>query len=197
MKVTKEQMGLNRERIVQAASQAFRERGFDDVSVSEIMQRAGMTHGGFYGHFASKDALAAEVVTHALGLTVARWQKTLGEGSEGGLQRIIDAYLSTRHRDNPGSGCVIAALSADVSRQSEPVRDAFAQELETLVDTLARFMPGQGEAGKRQAALGLLAQLVGAIVLARALGREPLSDEVLAAVSASLRKPDVSSPQPP
>lgn len=196
MKVSKAQMVQNRERIVLAASQAFRERGFDDVSVSEIMQRAGMTHGGFYGHFASKDALAAEVVTHALGLTVGRWQKTLGEDSEGGLQRIVDAYLSTRHRDNPGSGCVIAALSADVSRQGEPVRDAFARELETLVATLVRFMPGHGEARKRQAALGLLAQLVGAIVLARALGREPLSDEVLAAVSAGLRKQEVSSPQP-
>ncbi|MDB5854692.1 MAG: Transcriptional regulator, TetR family [Herminiimonas sp.] len=178
----------NRERIVLAASEAFRERGFDGVSVSEVMQRAGMTHGGFYGHFASKDALAAEVVTQALGLTVARWQKTLGEGGEGGLQRIVDAYLSTRHRDNPGSGCVVAALAGDVPRQAEPVRDAFAKEFETLVDTLVASMPGKGEAVRRELAIALLTQLVGTIMLARALGGGALSDEVLAAVSASLRR---------
>jgi TetR/AcrR family transcriptional repressor of nem operon len=188
VKVTKEQMLQNRERIVLAASEAFRERGFDGVSVSEVMQRAGMTHGGFYGHFASKDALAAEVVTHALSLTVARWQKTLGEGGEGGLQRIVDAYLSTRHRDNPGSGCVVAALAGDVPRQAGPVRDAFAKEFETLVDTLVGAMPGKGEAIRRQLAIALLTQLVGAILLARALGAGPLSDEVLAAVSASVRR---------
>lgn len=188
MKVTKEQMLQNRERIVLAASEAFRERGFDGVSVSEVMQRAGMTHGGFYGHFASKDALAAEVVTQALGLTVARWQKTLGEGGEGGLQRIVDAYLSTRHRDNPGSGCVVAALAGDVPRQAEPVRDAFAKEFETLVDTLVASMPGKGEAVRRELAIALLTQLVGTIMLARALGGGALSDEVLAAVSASLRR---------
>lgn len=189
-------MALNRERIVQAASRAFRERGFDDVSVSEIMQQAGMTHGGFYGHFASKGALEAEVVMHALGLTIGRWQNTLATDGENGLQRIVDAYLSTRHRDDPGSGCVIAALSADVSRQGEPVRDAFAQELENLIDTLARFLPGSSVEHKRQDAIGLLARLVGAIVLARALGREPLSDEVLAAVRAGLRKHHASSQSP-
>lgn len=182
MKVTREQMAVNRQRLLDIAARRFRERGFDGVSVADVMQEAGMTHGGFYGHFASKEALAAEAAAHALMQTANRWQATLENRGMEGLERLVDAYLSQRHIDAPGSGCAIAALGPELARQAEPVRSAFAAQLERLVDALAGFMPGADAAERRSRALPLMAQMVGAIVLARAFGRSMLAAEVLEAV---------------
>lgn len=182
MKVSREQMAANRERILEIASRLFRERGFEDVSVAEVMQLAGLTHGGFYGHFPSKEALAAEAASHALARTVTRWNGTLAKDGQDGLQRIVDAYLSARHRDHPGAGCVIAALGGDVPRQGTKMQEAFGREVSKLVDTVIPFMPAKSQEQKRDQALALLAQLVGAIVLARAFGRDAMSEEILHAV---------------
>src|SRR6478735_6694723 len=114
MKVTREQMAVNRQHLLEIASRRFRERGFDGVSVAEVMQEAGLTHGGFYGHFASKEALAAEAATHALMQTVKRWKSTLENRGAEGLERIVDAYLSQRHIDFPGTGCAIASLGPEL-----------------------------------------------------------------------------------
>jgi TetR/AcrR family transcriptional repressor of nem operon len=189
MKVSREQMAANRERILQIASSLFRERGFEGVGVAEVMQLAGLTHGGFYGHFASKETLAAEAAAYALMQTTARWSKTFEEAGRQGLQGIVDLYLSPKHRDSPGAGCPIAALGTDVFRQSAPVKDAFSKELMRQIDMLASFMPGSPER-KRKKALTLLTQLVGAIVLARAIDRKALSDEILAAARSALEVPD-------
>jgi len=182
MKVSREQMALNRQRLLDIASRRFRERGFDGVSVAEVMQEAGLTHGGFYGHFASKEALAAEAAASALTQTANRWQATLENRGMEGLERIVDAYLSQRHIDAPGAGCAVAALGPELARQGEPVRSAFAGELEKMVTVLAGFMPGADAAERRRRALPLLAQMVGAIVLARAFGRGALAAELLEAV---------------
>lgn len=182
MKVTREQMALNRQRLLDIASRRFRERGFDGVSVADVMQEAGLTHGGFYGHFASKEALAAEAAVHALAQTASRWKATLENRGMEGLERIVDAYLSQRHLDAPGTGCAIAALGPELARQGEPVRSAFAAELANMVDALAGFLPGADAAERRSRALPLLAQMVGAIVLARAFGRSVLAAELLEAV---------------
>jgi TetR/AcrR family transcriptional repressor of nem operon len=182
MKVSREQMAANRQRLLDIASRRFRERGFDGVSVAEVMQEAGLTHGGFYGHFASKEALAAEAATHALMQTADRWKATLENRGMAGLERIVDAYLSRRHLDSPGTGCAIAALGPEMARQGEPVRSAFAGELEHLIDALAGFMPGADAAERRSRALPLMAQMVGAIVLARAFGRSVLATDILDAV---------------
>ena len=182
MKVTREQMALNRQRLLEIASRRFRERGFDGVSVADVMQEAGLTHGGFYGHFASKEALAAEAAAYALMQTADRWKATLENRGMEGLERIVDAYLSQRHLDAPGTGCAIAALGPELARQGEPVRSAFAAELENMVDALAGFLPGADAAERRSRALPLLAQMVGAIVLARAFGRSVLAAELLDAV---------------
>lgn len=189
MKVSREQMAANRERILRIASMLFRERGFEGVGVAEVMQRAGLTHGGFYGHFPSKEALAAEAAAYALTQTTARWSGIFEEAGQQGLQDIIDLYLSPRHRDHPEAGCAIAALGPDISRQSAPVRDAFGRELSRQIEALASFMPGSLEQ-KRRKALALLTQLVGAIVLARALGRKALSDEILSAARNALALQD-------
>jgi TetR/AcrR family transcriptional repressor of nem operon len=182
MKVSREQMAVNRQRLLDIASRRFRERGFDGVSVAEVMQEAGLTHGGFYGHFASKEALAAEAATHALMQTATRWKATLENRGMDGLERIVNAYLSQRHVDAPGTGCAIAALGPELARQGEPVRSAFAAELENMIAALAGFMPGADAAERRSRALPLLAQMVGAIVLARAFGRSVLATEILDAV---------------
>ena len=189
MKVSREQMAINRERLLEIASRLFRERGFDGVSVSEVMQEAGLTHGGFYGHFASKEALAAEAATHALMRTSTRWKATLENRGLDGLEHIVDAYLSPRHRDHPGAGCAIAALGPELARQAEPVRAAVAAELEHLIDSLAAFLPGADPAERRRQALALMAQLVGAIVLARAFGRSMLAAEILDVVRAAVTPP--------
>jgi TetR/AcrR family transcriptional repressor of nem operon len=175
-------MAANRERILDIASRLFRERGFDNVSVAEVMQQAGLTHGGFYGHFPSKEALAAQASAHALALTTQRWSATLGDEGMDGLERIIHAYLSRRHRDHPGAGCAIAALGADMARQGDPVRSAFSRELEGLIEVLANSLPGSDRARRHEQALALMAQLVGAIVLSRALGSSSLSEDILDAV---------------
>ena len=182
MKVTREQMAVNRQHLLEIASRRFRERGFDGVSVADVMQEAGLTHGGFYGHFASKEALAAEAATHALMQTINRWKATLENRGVDGLERIVDAYLSQRHIDSLGTGCAIAALGPELARQGEPVRSAFAVELENMINALAGFMPGADAAERRSRALPLMAQMVGAIVLARAFGRGVLATEILEAV---------------
>jgi TetR/AcrR family transcriptional repressor of nem operon len=189
MKVSREQMAASRERLLDIAARLFRERGFEGVSVAEVMQQAGLTHGGFYGHFASKEALAAEAATHALAQTSSRWKATLEDSGADGLTRIVDAYLSQRHRDHPGAGCAIAALGPELARQADPVRNAFASELENLIAVLAGFLPGADPAERRKRAQALMAQLVGAIVLARALGRSVQSAEILEAVRAAIALP--------
>jgi TetR/AcrR family transcriptional repressor of nem operon len=193
MKVSRQQMAANRERLLDIASRLFRERGFDNVSVAEIMQQAGLTHGGFYGHFASKEALAAEAATHALLQTANRWRATLERSGTAGLERIVDAYLSQQHRDLPGAGCAIAALGPEVARQADPVRHAFAMELESLIGVLSDFLPGADTSARRKRALALMAQLVGAIVLARAFGHMDLSTEILDVVRAAVVLPDAAT----
>jgi len=195
MKVSRQQMAANRERLLDIASRLFRERGFEGVSVADVMQAAGLTHGGFYGHFASKEALAAEAAAHALMQTSSRWRSTLENSGMGGLERIVDAYLSPRHRDDLGIGCAIAALGPDVARQAGPVGAAFAAEVENLITVLSGFLPGDDLAQRRGRALALMAQMVGAIVLARSLGHSLLSAEILDVVRAAIARPGATPPE--
>ena len=117
MKVSREQAAQNRERIVQTAAQLFRERGFDGIGVADLMKAAGLTHGGFYGHFSSKEDLIAEASARALMGSLALFVKVAERAPRDPLSAVADAYLTSRHRDKPGEGCVLAALGPDVSRQ--------------------------------------------------------------------------------
>lgn len=186
MRVSREQMAANRERILEAAGSLFRERGFEDVGVAEVMQAAGMTHGAFYGHFASKEALAAAAASHALEQTTERWKGILEAQGERGLREIADVYLSARHRDATSAGCAIAALGPEVARQEAPLRDAFAQEILQQLGMLASFMPGKTAEQKREQAMAMLAQMVGAIIISRVLGRKAASEEMLKAARNAL-----------
>lgn len=170
MKVSREQMSANRTRILNAASALFRDRGFDAVTVSEVMKAAGLTHGGFYGHFASKDDLIARTVAHAL---------TPTDGVSGNLQAYLDAYLSPHHRDRAATGCPTASLASPLRHQSPEARAAMTKGLNSQIDRIADVLPGADAAETRRAAIGSWAAMVGAVILARAVDDPALSDEIL------------------
>ncbi len=180
MKVSREQAAENRARVVEVAGKLFRENGFDGVGVADIMKGAGLTHGGFYGQFGSKDALAAEAAAQTLDRSIARWTR-LAEGRDP-LGAIVTSYLARTHRDSPGSGCAMAALSAQAARQPNPVRGTFTAALNGFVGILAKLMPGSPVARRRKA-LATMSGLVGAVILSRAVNDAALSDEILAAAA--------------
>ena len=186
MKASREQAAESRERILDVASKRFRERGFDGVGVADLMHDAGLTHGGFYGHIASKDEFMAEDCAHALSVSVRRWQRLAANGVGNPVARLARSYLSARHRDEPGAGCALATLGADVARRPVGVRHAITGGLRSLVDVLANVVAGRTKAARRRKALALYASMVGAMVLARAVDDGALSKEILDAVTASV-----------
>lgn len=183
MRVTREQAAANRARILEVAGRLFRERGFDGIGVDEIMNRAGLTHGGFYNHFASKDELAAEITAQVLGRE--GWMQRLTGVDAPSFGEVIRAYLSPRHRDDRGRGCLFAALGADIVRQPRGIRQAFTAGLRARVDALAAMVPGRSAIARRRKALATMAALIGALTLARAVDDPALSDEILDAVAAT------------
>jgi len=194
MKVSKEQMAENRERILDTAAQLFRERGFDGIGVADLMKSAGLTHGGFYGHFDSKDDLMAQASTRALAQLKAGWEQLALHAEADPRAALERAYLSPRHRDAPGHGCLLAALGADVARQGPGVRKAVTQGLTAMVDLLASVMPGRTKAARRTKALADYASLVGALVLARAVDDAALSEEILQATASALQVKSMETP---
>lgn len=185
MKVSREQAANNRERVLDAATRLFRERGFDGIGVSDVMKDAGLTHGGFYGQFDSKEDLAEEVCSRSMAQSLEHWSRKLE--TEQGFDALLDHYLSAKHRDNAGQGCSLPALGADAPRRDKGVRRAFGNGVAAMIDLLAGALPGRLKAARRRKALTSLASMVGAVVLARAVDDRALSDEILEATHAALR----------
>lgn len=175
MRVSREKAAENRERIVGIASRLFRERGFDGVGVDSIMRGAGLTHGGFYGHFGSKDDLAAEAVARALERSLERQKRFTDLGD------LVSDYLSERHRADRANGCIIAALGADMVRQRRGVRQGLTAHLRAWLDRFAHLLRDGTAASRRKRAIATLAGIVGALTLARAVDDRALSKEILAA----------------
>jgi TetR/AcrR family transcriptional repressor of nem operon len=190
MKVTREQAEQNRRRIVEVAAQLFRERGFDGVSVADLMGAAGLTHGGFYGQFASKEELMVEASTNAFHDTMQRWREIRDRAPDKALAGIASLYMSLGHRDNPGGGCVLPALGADATRQGAPVRSVITNAAKGLISLLAEVIPGRTAKARRQQALASCAAMVGAVVLARSVTDAALSDDILEAVRSQVAKLD-------
>lgn len=175
MRITREQKRENHDRIVTVAAGLFRERGLDGIGVADLMKAAGLTHGGFYNHFASKEALIAEAATKGFDDT-ARLYADIDAAD------MIVSYISRGHRDARGGGCTAAALSGEAARLPEATRAAFGDGIAGMVagleQGLAATLPQGAEA--RAQAIGILAQAVGAIVLSRACpDTSPLADEIL------------------
>lgn len=188
MKVTRGQAVENRARVVEVAGELFRTHGIDGVGVAGLMHQAGLTHGGFYKSFGSKDDLVVEACTRALNKSAESWAK-LAETSERPLRDLTARYLSARHRDHPEAGCPFSTLAIDAARREGPLRSAFTNGLRPLVDILSRLVPGRSRAAQREKALATMAGLVGAIVLARVVDDPDLSDEILAAAKNRLEAP--------
>jgi TetR/AcrR family transcriptional regulator, transcriptional repressor for nem operon len=184
MRVSKERTERNRQHILTVAARLFRENGFRATGVDSISQEAGLTHGAFYSQFASKDALAAE----AIGLALSRWRRVWRRAAERrtgsqAFRRIVADYLSTKHRDSPGRGCVVAALGASVARQPRTVRAAFTRELKDAVDFLAELVPGANPAQRHADAIAAFACMIGGLILARAVEDERFSAQILRAAA--------------
>jgi TetR/AcrR family transcriptional repressor of nem operon len=186
MKVSREQAAASRERILDAGTRLFRERGFDGIGVADLMREAGLTHGGFYGHFASKEELMAKACERALAKSAAKWEALHARDGHEALAAMADSYLSTRHRDNPGAGCIVAAVGEEAARHGPPVRHAFTLGVRSLIDILGRVMPGRTRAARRDQALATFASMVGAMVLARAVDDPKLSVQILKVVRDSI-----------
>lgn len=180
MKVSKETSTKHRDELLRAASRLFRERGFDKVGIAEIAAAANLTHGAFYSHFESKQALCAEVIASA----TRRRSATLD--SRVNWRAYVDAYLSPKHVRDRANGCPYAALAGDVPRESKTVRVAFSDALDNSIDAIAATLGHQGENSSREDAVQALATMVGALVLARATASPKFRDEILGAVKKKL-----------
>jgi len=174
MRYPAEETAAKHERIVKEASRLFRERGFESVTVGEVMKAAGLTHGAFYAHFASKQELEAAAVAYGQKVSIERVQRNKTKKDKGSY---ADRYLSRWHRDNPGDGCTMAALAQEVARSTPELRAAFERGLEEILSA---------GAGDRKEAIFQTAALLGGIILARAVQDPRLSDEILRSVAQKL-----------
>jgi len=187
MRVSREKAAESRERILDAASGLFRTKGFGGIGVADIMKAANLTHGGFYGHFESKDDLIAQASRRSMARAAANWTRVVAEAPDKPYVALLDHYLARSHRDDPGKGCAFAALGTDAGRGGTGVRKAFAEGLEPLIEILTKALPGFSRPARRRKAVAAMAALVGALTLARAVDDEKLSEEILEAVRQELR----------
>jgi TetR/AcrR family transcriptional repressor of nem operon len=177
MRVSREQVLENKRTILEAAGRLFRERGFEAVTVADVMKSAGLTHGGFYGYFKSKDDLIAQALAEVL-------EDPANPPTD--LVAVVAQYLLPEHRDNFASGCPMAALAAECARQPGAVRAEMTAGLKRQFEYLSRIAPGADDAQKRRNAIGNWAAMVGAMILARMSNDSELSDEILSQAKAWL-----------
>jgi TetR/AcrR family transcriptional repressor of nem operon len=187
MRKSRVETAQTRERIVSGASSLLRERGLINVSVAQLMSNAGLTHGGFYAHFDSREHLVAEAIRFALAQSAQRiYLSALKDGGRPGYARLIERYLSPAHRDNPQSGCALASLGSEVGRDSDEARAVFSEAFAALITLLAKLSPERSPKARRTHFLGAISALTGALVLARAVNDTKVSEEILLAVKSSL-----------
>jgi TetR/AcrR family transcriptional regulator, transcriptional repressor for nem operon len=168
------------ERIVDAAARAIRRSGYDGTSVVDIMKQVGLTHGGFYAHFASREAMLAEAADRAGAESVAATAHiAVTAPPEEALQRLVNAYLSKEHVRNIEGGCSVAALGSEMPRQAPKVRRAATRRIKEMIEVVARHVPGSTQANARDCALVIVSAMVGALLLARAVDDPKLSDALL------------------
>jgi TetR/AcrR family transcriptional repressor of nem operon len=174
------------ERIVQIAAARFREAGLDGIGVADLMKEAGLTHGGFYRHFDSRDQLVAEAVEHALAQGAQRLGRVVARSGGEAFAAVVEAYLNRAHVDHPGSGCALVALAADVARSGSPARAAYTRQVRQYLDLFAALLADRGPQARRRA-VAILSALVGALALARAVDDDALTTEILASVAAEVK----------
>lgn len=185
MRVSREVAENNRRRVIASAGQLFREHGFDGIGIADLMKSVGLTQGGFYKQFKSKEDLARAACEQVMSENLILWREKLeGKNHVSDLVNFARAYLSSTHLEQPEQGCLLAALAPEAARHKGPVRDVFAHAIETYTALLSPLMYGLSESENRAAALATVSQLVGALSLARAVPDQKLAGEIL---EASLR----------
>jgi TetR/AcrR family transcriptional repressor of nem operon len=175
MRVSKAKAAENREAILDVAAQLFREKGLSEVGVSTLTAAAGLTHGSVYSQFGSKEKLMTEAMEHGFSKSAARSAELPG------LEETIENYLSARHRDRLGRGCVLAALSCEMPRQTRSVRKTFTAGLREALERIRAKLPKGANRSREDDAIALLASMIGGLILARAVDDSQLSDRILAA----------------
>jgi TetR/AcrR family transcriptional regulator, transcriptional repressor for nem operon len=183
MRVSREQADKNREHVIDVASRLFRERGFEGIGVADLMKEAGLTHGGFYGQFKSKEDLKIQASRRALSRNKDRWAKVLAETSSEKLSALARFYLSDAHRDRRGEGCALAALGGDAPRYDRELQAAFKDGIEGYLELLDGIMSASSGEKRRDKTIVALSTMVGALVLSRAVGDEALSQKILSAAA--------------
>ena len=182
MRYSKEHKLETHARIVKKASVRLRERGAHGIGVADLMKDAGLTHGGFYAHFDSREALVVEAFGYAMDRSIERWRHLAGQAApQERLAAIVEAYLSAQHRDNPGHGCAVPALGAEIARESQKTRKAFAGKLDQMITMMAEQFTAEAGRSARQQAMAALATMMGTLVMARVAGSGELSEELLSA----------------
>src|SRR6202023_1361642 len=169
-------------RIVKKASVRLREKGAHGIGVADLMKDAGLTHGGFYAHFDSREALVIEAFAYAMDRGTEQWRKLAEQTPpDKRLAAIVGAYLTAVHRDDPGHGCAIPTLGAEIARESPKARKAFAARLEQMIEMLADQIPELPRKAARKQAMAAIATMMGTVVLSRIAGSGDFSDEILGA----------------
>lgn len=194
MEIAPNRKALTHERILDTAARVIRRAGFQGVGVADIMKEAGLTHGGFYAHFPSRDALMAEALAHAgrqSAERIARGNATREARGASAFRALVEGYLSERHLSGTENGCAVAALASEMPRQSAEVRAAATQRVRSLIDLVAQALPEGADPGRAPA---VASQLVGALQLARALGDNAEGRALLAANREALLAHDDPTP---
>ena len=184
---SKAQKTKTHKRIISIASKRFREKGLARVGIAELMKEAGLTVGGFYKHFDSRDDLVAEAVSSAFG----GWKRRVDAAKAGGpsvsLAKLINDYLDEAHRDNPGTGCAFSALAPEIARSDKQTRALTSEQVRNDIQLIAGLLPGKDKSRARSRAILTFSALVGAMSLARAVSDEGLSREILETVGQFLK----------
>lgn len=178
------------ERILRAAARAIRKHGYEGVGVADVMKEAGLTHGGFYAHFASRDALLAEAAEHAGIESVENLSRAVARAKPGEeLMTLVDSYLADRHVEAPeqGLGCALAAAGSEVPRQHEDVRRAVSRRIKEMIGLVERQFPDRERNAAHEKAMAIVAAMVGALLLARAVGDAQLSRSIRKAARELIR----------
>jgi TetR/AcrR family transcriptional repressor of nem operon len=182
MRYSKEHKVETHARIVKKASARLRERGAHGVGVADLMKDAGLTHGGFYSHFDSREALVIEAFSHAMDQSIESWRKLLSDNAPAKqFEAVVDSYLTPGHRDNLAAGCAVPSLGADIARENSRTRKAFTAKLEDMMTVLAGSISDATPKAARRQALAAMSTMVGSVLLARIAGHSELSDTILSA----------------
>src|SRR5947199_9768496 len=182
MRYSREHKQETHARIVRKAAVRLREKGAHGIGVADLMKEAGLSHGGFYAHFASREALMIEAFNYAMDRSTERWRKMAEQTPpEKRLAAIVESYLTALHRDDPGHGCAITSLGPDVARESPKTRKAFAAKLDEMIEMMTDQVPELPRKVARAQAIAALSTMAGALVLSRVAGTGDFSEEILGA----------------